>query len=181
MTDLDLLLTVITEHPWEFDFIDGIDVVALAHKIKGENMSTQPRRGGFSGSTKNTLDSSAMLGSEFWKEGMQVSVLYNREFATKYGAGTEFLLVVPRELFVKVDEFQHYSPALADDPNARKITRFAMPPLAGFEMAVQDLKANGFDGFRLHDACIIKCVGIQKSTQRDFSDMPLFEISVDPR
>ena len=144
-------------------------------------MSEQTRRGGFIGTTKNTLENSAMLGAEFWHEGMEVSVLFNREFATKYGMGTEFLLVLPIALFVKIDQYGHASPCLSDDTDARRITRFAMPPLSGFDMAMQDLKANGFDGFRLHDRCIIKCVGKQKASEIGFSDMPLFEISVDPR
>lgn len=139
------------------------------------------RRQPFVGSTKNTQDNSAMLGAEFWKEGMEISALYNREFATKYGAGHEFLLVQPRQLFVKTDQYGHSSPTVAGDAEGRPITRFAMPPLAGFDMAYQDLVANGLDRFQHGDRCIIRCVGVQKATNSDFSDMPQFEISVDPR
>jgi hypothetical protein len=146
-------------------------------------MSTSPTaRRGYSGKTQNTLDNSAMLGAEFWHEGQEVLCLYNREFATKYGAGHEFLLVSPKQLMVAIDQYGHASPAdVATNHAAKSITRFAMPPLAGFDMAYQDLVANGFDTFRHGDRVVIRCVGIQKSTNREFSDMPMFELSVDAR
>src|SRR5271157_3991230 len=132
------------------------------------------RRQGFSGKTQNTLDNSAMLGAEFWKEGQEILCIYNRSFATKYGEGHEFLLVTPRTVFVKVDQYGHASPGLVSDDGVRGITRFAMPPLAGFDMAYQDMIANGFDGFRHGDRCKIQCVGVEKSNDPNFSDMPKF-------
>lgn len=146
-------------------------------------MTTSPvnRRAGFSGKTQNTIDNSAMLGAEFWSPGIKLACIYNRDFATKYGQGHEFMLVIPQFVYIKIDQYGHSSPVPADSPEAKKITRFAMPPLAGFDMAYQDMIANGFDGFRHGDKCLIQCVGIQKATSADYSDMPLFDISVDPR
>ena len=145
-------------------------------------MSTSPnRRMPFVGKTQNTLDNSAMLGAEFCKAGVAVKAQYNRSFATKYGEGHEFLLLDPKALTIKTDQYGHSSPCNEDDPEARKITRFAMPPLAGFDMAVQDLIAGGFDGFRHGDRVVIGCSEVQPTTSADMSPMPMFALSVDAR
>lgn len=147
-------------------------------------MSTTPQsrsRGGYTGSTRNTVDNSGMLGAEFWLVGTEVLAIYNREFPTKHGVGREFMLVKPEFMYIKADQYGHCSPTTADDPAGKKITRFAMPPLAGFDMAYQDMRANGFDGFRYGDRVRILVTEIQKAQEFGFSDMAMFQISVDPR
>ena len=87
-------------------------------------------------------------------------------------------------LNVFIDDFgKSYKEQPTDDAkgNMQQITRFAMPPLAGFDMALQDMMAGGFPGFRFGDRVLITCTEIQPATQNDYSDMPMFEISVDPR
>ncbi len=146
--------------------------------------SAPPRRAGWSGNSRTTQESGAMLGAKWWAEGDTIACIYQREFETKFGLGHEFLLVQPATLTVFVDEYGSTYKKQPDD-NAhgvdKTLTRFAMPPLAGFDMAVQDLEANGFPGFRQGDRCVITCIGIQKGTTVGFSDMPEFTISVDPR
>src|SRR5215831_10718031 len=117
---------------------------------------TPARNRGWKGSTKNTQESTAMLGGKFWEKGDKVSCLFARDFVTKFGPAYEFLLTKP--LTVNVDEFGVTTKNGAG--MTRLITRFAMPPLAGFDMAYQDLMAAGFDGFKLHDRIIIECVDI---------------------
>lgn len=142
-----------------------------------------PRRGGYTGSTQRTLESGAMLGAKWWTKGDELHALFQRTFDTRYGLGHEFMLVKPASVNVFIDEFgSTYKKQPADQANGvdKQITRFAIPPLAGFDMAVQDLHTAGFSGFRFGDRCIIRCVGTQPGVG-GYSDMPLFEISVDAR
>jgi hypothetical protein len=144
---------------------------------------TAPTRKGWSGNTKNTLDNSAMLGAKWWKPGDELACVFNRTFQTKYGQGYEFLLAKPQSLHVLTDTYGMSIKADESHPDARKITRFALPNLSGFDMAVQDLKtgAPGFGDFRFGDRCIIRCVEIREAKEFGFSDMPMFNIVVDPR
>jgi hypothetical protein len=147
------------------------------------NQST-PRRGAFTGSSRHTQESGAMLGGKWWQVGDELTCLFQRNFTTKYGEGTEFMLIKPTSLTVFVDEFGGaYKKQPADNisGNDKQITRFALPPLAGFDMAVQDLHSAGFPGFKFGDKCIIRCTEIQPGKEFGISDMPMFEISVDPR
>jgi hypothetical protein len=142
-------------------------------------METQQRKRGWTGSTKQTLDQGAMLGGKWWSKGDKIHCIFQRVFDTKFGTGYNFLLVQPSSLVVAVDEFGICTKK--GDGEQRQITQFAMPPLAGFDMAVQSLQSNGFDNFRFFDKVIIECVDIQEAKEFGYSDMPMFEISVDPR
>ena len=136
-------------------------------------------RRGWTGTTKNTQESGAMLGAKWWAKGDDIHCLFQRTFETKFGTGHEFLLIKPQTLTVNVDQFG--STTKKGDGEQRILTRFAVPPLAGFTMALQDLQTSGFPGLRFGDRCILKCVDIQESQDFGFSAMPLFEISVDTR
>src|SRR5271157_1613989 len=101
----------------------------------------EERRRGFTGSTERTLKQGAMLGAKWWAKDDKLSCIFQREFQTKFGTGYNFMLAQPAVLTVYVDEFgvcskkpQH------DNAEARQITQFAMPPLAGFDMALQDMQ-----------------------------------------
>lgn len=59
-----------------------------------------------------------------------------------------------------------------------KLEKFAVGQMAGIEMAIQDLKTQGFDFFRTTDYVTFECTDIQQATQAGFSDMPLFVVSV---
>lgn len=142
-------------------------------------MSEQQQRRGWVGNTKRTLETGAMLGAKWWQAGDTLCCIFQRVFPTKFGDGHEFLLVKPQSLTVAVDEFGVSTKK--GDGEQRIITRFAMPPLAGFAMAIQDLQTNGFPGFAFGDRCIITCIDIQEAKEFGMSNMPMFEISVDPR
>lgn len=147
-------------------------------------MSTQQqqRRGAYTGSTQKTLESGCMLGAKWWEKGDEIHALFSRHFPTKFGEGSEFLLIKPTSLSVYVDEWGvSTKKAQKEGQEVRLVTRFALPPLAGYEMAVQDLLNNGFTGFQHGDRCIIRCVEVQASSTEGYSNMPMFEISVDPR
>lgn len=136
-------------------------------------------RRGWSGTTKRTLEQGAMLGAKWWAVGDELACMYQRSFETKFGTGYNFLLVKPQSLTVAIDEFGVTTKK--GDGEQRQITAFSMPPLAGFEMALQDLQSSGFPGFKAFDRVIIRCVEIQKADDFGRSDMPMFEISVDAR
>lgn len=145
---------------------------------------TQTRRAGWSGSTKQTLSSGCMLGAKWWKAGDKLACIFQREFETKFGTGYEFMLVKPATINVFVDEYgTTYKQQPADDAKGemRQATRFALPSLAGFDMAYQDMQANGFPGFRFGDRVLIECTEIQEAKDFGFSDMPMFNLSVDQR
>lgn len=131
------------------------------------------------------MEAGGFLSAKWWRLGDEIACIFNRTFETKYGLGYEFILVKPSTITIAVDQFG--SSYKKDDPEIpegcaiRPITRFSIPPLAGFDMALQDMKAGGFPGFQFGDKCIIKCTDIQASKDFGFSDMPMFELSVDPR
>lgn len=105
--------------------------------------------------------------------------IFVRWFPTKYGDASEFILVFPEKINVHIDEF---GTATESGPGEERIlTRFSIPPLAGFDMAYQDLKANGFDGFKYGDKVLIECTEIQPASSKDQSPMPMFTINVDMR
>lgn len=139
-----------------------------------------PVRKGWQGSTRRTLDNSAMLGAKWWEAGDELYCIYQRSFDTKFGEAHEFMLVKPQVLLVSVDEFG-ICRKRGEEGTDRDVTRFALPPLAGFEMAVQDCMTAGFPGFKFGDAVIIKCVEVQPPVDENRSPMPMFEISVDKR
>ena len=134
---------------------------------------------GWKGSTKNTLQSGGMLGAKWWSKGDVIGCLFQRTFNTKYGEGYEFTLVSPQSLKVFVDEFGTTTKTGPGDE--KTLTRFALPSLNGFEMAVQDMMTEGFLGFQAFDKVTITCVDILPATESGYSDMPMFEITVDPR
>lgn len=59
-----------------------------------------------------------------------------------------------------------------------KLEKFAVGQMAGIEMAIQDLKTQGFDFFRMTDYVTFECVDVQPPTQAGFSEMPLFSVSI---
>lgn len=141
-------------------------------------------RAGWSGNSKNTLDSNAMLGAKWWNPGDKLLCLWQRSFDTKYGQGHQFMLVSPETLTCFVDEFGNtYKKQPSDDVtgNDVTVTRFSLPHLAGFDLALQDMEAKGFPGFWFGARCVIECTEVQVATQLGYSDMPVFSISVDPR
>lgn len=148
-------------------------------------MSTQtPARRGFHGNTRRTLESGCMLGAKWWQPGDKLAALFQRQFETRYGPGHEFLLVKPESLTVFIDEYgTSYKKQPADDAKGQdhQVTRFSLPPLAGFDMAIQDMMANGFDGLRFGDRVLIECTEIEPAKKFGHSDMPIFDISVDSR
>jgi hypothetical protein len=134
------------------------------------------------GRTQSTIENSAMLGAKWWKKGDKLSVLFNRQFDTKFGTGWEFRLVNPPTLTINVDEFgvatKSTDETARESKETRTITRFGIPNLAGFDMALQDLQSSGFKGLTQNDRVVIECVDIQEAKEFGFSDMPMFEISV---
>lgn len=146
-------------------------------------MVEQQRRG-WKGNTRQTLENGAMLGAKWWGKGDKLSCIYQRSFETKFGLGYNFLLVQPESLTVSIDEFGSCTKKPVNDGDQqRQITQFALPPLAGFDMAVQAVQASapGFGEFRFGDRCIIECIDVEKSAKMGYSDMPVFDITVDPR
>lgn len=142
------------------------------------------KRAGWVGTTRETMENGAMLGGKWWKAGDEIACIFQRTFPTKYGEGHEFLLVKPQTVTVFVDEFGSTYKKQPEDNTVgqdRQINRFSLPPLAGFDMAVQALQAAGFPGFRFGDRTSIKCIAVQTATEFGYSDMPEFEVSVDPR
>jgi hypothetical protein len=143
--------------------------------------STQQRRPAYSGNSKKTLESGAMLGAKWWAVGDKVVCLFQRDFETKFGLGHEFMLSDPKTLTVFVDEFGSTYKRQPDDGTKgtdRQITRFAIPPLAGFGMAIQDLQANGYRGFAFGDRVTIECTDVEPAIDLNRSPMPMFSISV---
>ena len=61
----------------------------------------------------------------------------------------------------------------------KSVDAFAMGALAGWEMAMDDLRANGWKGFDLHDRVWIKCTELQPASQANYSDMPMFDVMVE--
>jgi hypothetical protein len=142
------------------------------------------QRRGWKGNTKQTLENGAMLGAKWWAKGDKILCVYQRSFDTKYGRGFNFMLVQPTSLTVSIDEFGSCTKkAIHEKDEQRQITQFAIPPLAGFDMALQSLQASapGFGDFRFGDKCVIECNDIQEAKEFGFANMPMFEISVDPR
>jgi hypothetical protein len=142
-------------------------------------METTEKRRGWSGNTDDTLESGGMLGAKWWTVGDKLLCLFQREFETKYGPGYEFMLVSPTSLTVSEDQYGALTKK--GDGKQRQLTRFAIPPLAGFTMAIQNMESKGFPGFQFRDRVTIECVDIQRSDNPDYSDMPKFVITVDDR
>lgn len=60
------------------------------------------------------------------------------------------------------------------------IDRFSLGALAGIEVALNDIKAKGFDNFRYRDRITITCTGISKGDESmGMSDSPDFKIDVE--
>jgi hypothetical protein len=146
----------------------------------------QPTRRAWTGNSKHALESSAMLGGKWWQVGDKIACIFQRDFTTRHGLGREFMLVQPQVLTVFVDE---WGSTYRQQPNEttkgadKQITRFALPPLQGFESALHDLQAAapGFGDLRFGDHCLITCFAIKPSDDPNQSDSPQFELSVDPR
>jgi hypothetical protein len=135
------------------------------------------KRGKYSGSTSNAYGS-AILGLPFWKEGVEVGGFYTGTFETQNGTCYKFKCAVPSKLTVRVDDANRIVP---DDEASKtiEIDSFAIGALAGFEMALDDMRGQGFKQFAIHDRVWIKCVGMQEPTSPNFSPMPLFEVVVE--
>jgi len=143
-----------------------------------------PQRRGWTGNSNETLDGNAMLGAKWWAVGDKLLCLWQRSFETKFGTGHQFMLVQPETLTVFVDQFGvSYKKQPKDDVEGTDISvsRFSLPHLAGFDLALQALESKGFPGFWFGARCIVKCIAMKEATQFGYSDMPVFELSVDPR
>jgi hypothetical protein len=51
--------------------------------------------------------------------------------------------------------------------------------MAGFQMALDDMTAQGWKGFILHDRVWIKCTELQEPSQPGYSPMLMFEVSIE--
>lgn len=142
-----------------------------------QRTSTPRKKGRFSGSTSRAYGS-AILGAPFWAEGIEIGGFYIGSFDTANGVCHKFKCAVPSKLQVHVDDANRVVPE-ADAVKVSEIDQFAIGSLAGFEMACDDMKANGWKGFALHDRVWIKCVGVQEATSAGYSPMLMFEISIE--
>jgi hypothetical protein len=85
-----------------------------------------------------------------------------------------------------VNQFKFFEPEIMEIPvtNGKydangipeKCDKFAMGALAGWEMALELLRDQGFRGFQVGDYVTILCTGIQQSSDREMSDSPNFEV-----
>ena len=137
----------------------------------------KPRRG-FTGSTSRAYGS-AILGAPFWQPGKEIGGFYIGSFETANGQCYKFKCGIPSKLTVIVDEAGRVVPEDTPEAKSRDIDQFAMGALAGFEMAMDDMKANGWKGFQLHDKVWIKCTEMQDATQPGYAPMLMFEVTVE--
>lgn len=93
------------------------------------------------------------------------------------GKAHKFKCAVPSKLTVYVDDSGRVM-SQEDGGTAKEIDQFAMGGLAGFLMALDDMTAQGWKGFELHDQVWIKCTGEQPATQAGYSAMLLFSVEV---
>jgi hypothetical protein len=85
-----------------------------------------------------------------------------------------------------VNQFKFFEPEIMEIPvtngkydangTLEKCDKFAMGALAGWEMALELLRDQGFRGFQVGDYVTILCTGIQQSSDREMSDSPNFEV-----
>lgn len=139
---------------------------------------TASARRGFSGSTAKAYGS-AILGAPFWKPGTELGGFYIGSFPTANGDCHKFKCAIPSKLEVTVDDAGKLVPDGEQGGHIREIDQFAIGALAGFTMALDDMKANGWKGFKLHDKVWIKCTEIQEAQQQGFSPMLMFEVNVE--
>src|SRR5271169_164554 len=104
------------------------------------------RRGGFSGSTAKAYGS-AILGSPYWKTDLEIAGLYIGSFETVNGVCYKFKCAVPSKLTVNVDEAGRVVPEGEEGSKPRDIDQFSMGALAGFQIALDDMTANGWKDF----------------------------------
>ena len=94
------------------------------------------------------------------------------------GTCFKFRALQPSHIKVHVDESNRVIPE--DEPGKDiEIEQFAMGALAGFEMALDDMRANGWKGFAIHDRITIRCVEVQPANQPGYSEMALFEVNAE--
>lgn len=87
----------------------------------------------------------------------------------------QFSCVSPLE--VPLDENGKFNP----NGKPTKLEKFAVGNLSGIDMAIQDLKTQGFDFFRTSDYVTFECTEIQPALKFGNSDMPLFTVSITDR
>ena len=138
--------------------------------------SAARKKGKWTGSTARAYGS-AILGAPFWHEGTEIGGFYIGSFETANGTCYKFRCAVPSKLQVNVDENNRVVPE-GEHVKVSEIDQFAIGSLAGFQMAMDDMKANGFKGFAIHDRVWIKCVGFQEPLPGQ-SPMALFELAVE--
>lgn len=88
----------------------------------------------------------------------------------------------------EICQFKCISPAVLTVPmvngkynsngEPQRCDRFAMGALSGWEMALDDMRSQGFRNFQPNDYVTIECVGVLASANPEFSDMPQFRVSV---
>lgn len=66
------------------------------------------------------------------------------------------------------------------DPDGKptKCDKFSMGALSGWEMALEDMRPQGFIDFRAGDYVTIECTGVKPNANPEFSDMPEFRVSI---
>jgi hypothetical protein len=131
----------------------------------------------FTGSTVNAR--AAILPAGFWRKGTRITGRYIRTYATVVDGDT-----------LEIHQFNALGDVTAPlddkgrfDPNGKptKLEKFAVGNLSGIDMAIQDLKTQGFDFFRTSDYVTFECTDVQPSMKSGFSDMPLFSVSISDR
>jgi|SRR5260370_1198047 len=137
----------------------------------------KPRRG-FTGSTARAYGS-AILSSPFWKPETEIGGFYLGTFETANGVCYKFKCAIPSHLTINVDDNNRLVPEGTEGSKSRDIDQFSIGALAGFGMALDDMKANGWKGFQLHDKVWIKCTEQQEATQQGYSPMLMFEVTVE--
>lgn len=65
-----------------------------------------------------------------------------------------------------------------EEGDLTKCDKFSMGALSGWEMALEDMRPQGFVNFKTGDYVTIECVGVQENSNPEFSDMPQFRVSI---
>jgi len=90
----------------------------------------------------------------------------------------QFLCKDPEVLEIPVNQSGRYD----QKGKTIEIDKFSVGALTGFEIALEVLRSENpwFKDFQRGDIVRITCTGIKESEKRGFSDMPQFEISLNP-
>lgn len=101
-----------------------------------------------------------LLGAEFWKEGTEVSGVFDGFREQKVG-GLAFRLLLDSSLVIDGEEEEVVE----------------LPSLTGMRYALQSLRQKGYQS-KKGDLWRVVCVGIKQAKKEGFSNSPEFEIEV---